>query len=78
MAKNKSSELVRKGTFLIIISVVIKFIGMIYRIPLTNMLGDQGNGSYVLAIGCFSAINIALGIGGMYMIHLLTQGVQIL
>lgn len=35
-------------------------------------------GSFTLAIGCFSAINIALGIGGMYMIHLLSQGVQIL
>ncbi len=56
MARNKSSELVRKGTFLIIISIVIKFIGMIYRIPLTNMLGDQGNGSYVLAFQIYSFV----------------------
>ena len=38
----------------------------------------SGNGSYALAIGCFSAINIVLGVGGMLLIRLLVQGVQIL
>ena len=35
---SKSRDLVRKGSFLVMISVFIKFIGLIYRIPLTNML----------------------------------------
>lgn len=34
--------------------------------------------SYALTIGCFSAVNIFLGVAGMYVLHLLSQGVQIL
>ena len=34
--------------------------------------------SYALSIGCFSVINIVLGCAGIYVMHLLSQGVQIL
>ena len=53
----------RKGSFLVMISVFIKFIGMIYRIPLTNMLGDAGNGSYGLAFQIYSFFIILSTIG---------------
>lgn len=51
---SKVKDLVRKGSFLVVISVVIKFIGLIYRIPLTNLLGDTGNGYYGLAFLIYS------------------------
>ncbi|MBQ5960405.1 MAG: polysaccharide biosynthesis protein [Firmicutes bacterium] len=56
MKEGKSTELVRKGTFLLVISVVIKLIGLLYRIPLTNMLGNQGNGIYGLPFQIYSFI----------------------
>lgn len=39
---------------------------------------EQADMSYAMSIGCFSIINIILGVGGMYLMHLLNQGVQIL
>lgn len=40
--------------------------------------GASSKADYAASIGCFSAINIALGVGGMFVVYLLTQGVQIL
>lgn len=36
------------------------------------------SGNYALIIGCFSAINIALGVGGFIVFNMLTKGVEIL
>ena len=41
---SRAKDLMRKGSFLVMISVFIKLIGFIYRIPMTNMIGDTGNG----------------------------------
>ena len=60
---SKSRDLVRKGSFLVMISVFIKFIGLIYRIPLTNMLGDTGNGYYGVAFQIYSFFIILSTIG---------------
>ena len=40
--------------------------------------GDVAPADYAVSIGCFSAINIALGVGGFLLVYMLTQGVQIL
>ena len=45
---NKSNYLVQ-GTILAVASIIARVIGMIYRIPLTNILGDEGNGYYTTA-----------------------------
>ena len=39
--ENKSNYLVQ-GTILAVASIIARVIGMIYRIPLTNILGDEG------------------------------------
>ena len=46
--ENKSNYLVQ-GTILAAASIFARVIGMIYRIPLTNILGDEGNGYYTTA-----------------------------
>lgn len=51
---SKTKDLMRKGSFLVMISVFIKFIGFIYRIPMTNMLGDTGNSYYGVAFQIYS------------------------
>ena len=51
MSKKSSSKtnFLAQGTILVIASFVAKAIGMIYRIPLTLILGDDGNGYFSTA-----------------------------
>lgn len=50
MSKKSSSKtnFLAQGTILVIASFVAKAIGMIYRIPLTHILGDDGNRVIIL------------------------------
>lgn len=47
--KKSNSNYLVQGTILAIASIIARVIGMIYRIPLTNVLGDEGNGYYTTA-----------------------------
>ena len=52
----KKSNFLAQGTILVIASFVAKAIGMIYRIPLTHILGDDGNGYYSTANEIYTII----------------------
>lgn len=54
--KKKKSNFLVQGTILVIASFVAKAIGMIYRIPLTNIIGDTGNGYYSTANEIYTII----------------------
>lgn len=54
--KSKSKDYLVQGTILVIASFVARFIGMIYRIPLTQILGNEGNGYYSTAYEIYSII----------------------
>ena len=58
MSKKSSSKtnVLAQGTILVIASFVAKAIGMIYRIPLTHILGDDGNGYYSTANEIYTII----------------------
>lgn len=57
MGKKKSnSDYLVQGTVLTIASIVVRIIGMIYRIPITNIIGDQGNAIYSAAYEIYSII----------------------
>lgn len=58
MSKKSSSKtnFLAQGTILVIASFVAKAIGMIYRIPLTHILGDDGNGYYSTANEIYTII----------------------
>ncbi|MFV0519863.1 MAG: oligosaccharide flippase family protein [Lachnospirales bacterium] len=43
---NITNTMVSQGLILIIANIIVRFFGFIYRIPLTDMLGDSGNGIY--------------------------------
>ena len=45
-----------QGTILAAVSIIAKVIGLIYRIPLTNILGDEGNTYYSTANEIYSII----------------------
>lgn len=44
--ENKKSIFIKHAAILSVASLTVRFLGFIYRIPLTNMLGDEGNGIY--------------------------------
>lgn len=61
--KNNGNNFLVQGSILAAASIVAKVIGLIYRIPLTNILNDEGNSYYstaneiyaiVLMISCFN------------------------
>lgn len=54
---SKNPGFVMQGVVLASASIIVRVIGLLYRIPLTNILGDEGNGLYSYA---FEIYNIAL------------------
>lgn len=58
MADNKQNkDFMIQGTILAVASILVRVIGMIYRIPLMRIIGDEGMGLYS---GAFEVYNIAL------------------
>lgn len=57
MSQNKKSSFYIQGSILALAGIITKIIGFIYRIPMANFLGNQGNGIYSVA---FSIYGIAL------------------
>ncbi len=55
--QKKDSRFLIQGSILAIASIVSRFIGMLYKIPMTNMIGDKGMGYYSSA---YELYNIAL------------------
>ncbi len=55
--REKQSSFITQGIILAAASVVVRLIGLIYRIPLANTIGDDGLGAYSNA---FEVYNIAL------------------
>lgn len=55
MGKRRSeSNFIIQGSILAITSVICRLIGIIYRIPLTNIIGNEGNGYYSCAFEVYS------------------------
>ena len=57
MDKKKENSFLMQGTILAAAAMITKFIGLAYRIPLTNILGAEGNGYYGIV---FQVYNLAL------------------
>ncbi len=53
----KSNSFLVQGSILAAASIIVRLIGLLYRIPLTNIIGDEGIGYYSNA---FAIYNIAL------------------
>lgn len=52
--KKKKDDFLVQGAILAFAAVVVKIIGVVYRIPLTNILGDEGNGFYGYAFEVYA------------------------
>lgn len=54
--KKKQNNFIIQGGILAIASLLSRIIGLIYRIPLTNIIGDEGNGIYSSAYNIYNII----------------------
>lgn len=54
---HRESNFVIQGTILAAAGIIVRLIGMLYRIPMTNIIGDEGMGYYSTA---FNVYNIML------------------
>lgn len=55
--KKKKNEFLLQGSILAAASIICRMIGLIYRVPMMNILGEEGNGLYSVA---YNIYNIAL------------------
>lgn len=53
MSTNRKNDLLRQGSILAVAGILVRLIGILYRIPMSNLLGDAGNGIYSVAYGIY-------------------------
>ena len=61
MGNNKKSagkNLIVQGSILAVASIVVRLIGILYRIPLTNIVGNEGMGYYGFAFEVYQILVI--------------------
>lgn len=54
--KERKNNFLIQGTILGVASIIVRLIGLLYRIPLTNIIGDMGNGYYSSAYNIYAMI----------------------
>ncbi len=55
--KQKTNPMIIQGAILAAAGIITKLIGFVYRIPMANLLGEEGNGIYSVSFGIY---NVAL------------------
>ena len=53
---NKSKSIVKQAGILAIAGILVRIIGVLYRSPLTAMIGDEGNGYYSTAYNIYALV----------------------
>lgn len=56
--KRSGSNFIVQGSILALAGIIVRLIGMFYRIPLANYIGDEGNGYYSAAYNIYSILLI--------------------
>ena len=62
--KKAGSNFIIQGSILAIAGIIVRLIGMLYRIPLANYIGDEGNGYYSAAYNIYSIMLILSSYSG--------------
>lgn len=53
---SRSSSIVKQASILALAGILVRIIGLLYRSPLTAMIGDEGNGYYSTAYNIYALI----------------------
>lgn len=51
-----SENFLLQGSILAAASIIVRLIGLVYRVPLTGILGDEGNGIYAAAFSIYTIL----------------------
>lgn len=62
-SRSKKSNLLLQGSILAIAGLIVRLIGLLYRIPLVNILTDEGSGYYASAYTVYSYLLILSSYG---------------
>lgn len=52
----KQNDFIAQGSILAMASILVRMIGMVYRIPMTAIIGDKGNGLYSYAYSMYTIL----------------------
>lgn len=63
MSNQRKNNLVKQGAILAVAGLIVKIIGFLYRIPLTNLIGFEGMGYYGSAFQVYSVLLIISSYG---------------
>ncbi len=55
---SRSNRFIVQGSILAISSILVRVIGLLYRIPMINIIGDKGNGIYGIAFNIYNLMLI--------------------
>lgn len=61
--KTKTSNIIKQGSVLAVASILVRIIGLIYRIPMANIIGDEGMGIYSAAFEIYNILLIISSYG---------------
>ena len=53
---NKKDAFVKQAGILAMAGIIVRIIGILYRSPLTGIIGDEGNGYYSSAYNIYTII----------------------
>lgn len=58
MGRNNSSEqnVIAQATILMVAGILVRIIGVLYRSPVTSIIGDEGNGYYGIAYNLYAMV----------------------
>ncbi len=56
--RNMRNNFIVQGSLLAIASIIVRIIGMVYRVPLTAIIGEEGNGYYTSAYSIYTLLLI--------------------
>jgi len=54
--KRQSSNVLAQATILMVAGIITRIIGVLYRSPVTSIIGDEGNGYYGIAVNIYTMI----------------------
>ena len=56
--RKKSDDYIKQGSILAFASLLVRIIGMLYRFPMSNIIGEEGNGLYSVAFEIYDVMLI--------------------
>lgn len=63
MSENKKQKFLIHGGILAIAGIIVRIIGMFYRVPLVNIIGSEGNGIYSVAYNIYNIMLVLSSYG---------------